>query len=379
MRSALPTTRAIGGLLVLGAAFAADVALAQGDSNRQRRPGDSGRRAPNYPLVFDARDAFHRLGIAVGAGPLRDVERCFWYGSAGHSFQLSRAFVRRHAARGFSVPALCLAMVSGQRSRASGGGPGMRYDPETGRRLGTFVIADVPTLRALRAGTADAQPADRPLFSAEYLMSPPACFKNARPYSDCRFRFDPSTGDELSRERQETYVRIGKRLEELMETAIRLGQACEIGLHGEDRGCANFTTWGAPGSYHPILGPDLLEEARGFRAPAGFRVERLSEGRGLAALALPREFLQISRASLYTVSFDLPFRYGYALYADGLPPAVWLNADGTPQRNPDGTLVVVRSARFLIEMPSDDAIEAALSPESDGSEYSDEEIEEALR
>jgi len=139
------------------------------------------------PIVFGKREELREFGIALpdwGAG--RSIHhlphKCdYYYGDGGYDLSLSNEIVDHFKAKGFSIQSLCMGLLSP-----------FRFDPETGRRLQTYILAD---LQAVRDGTADAG-----TVTEELPMDLPECLKNARLYSDCELNYDPfaSTQKKLS-------------------------------------------------------------------------------------------------------------------------------------------------------------------------------------
>jgi hypothetical protein len=137
------------------------------------------------PAVFGSHAELRKTGIElVGWGPAggRELpEKCGgrYGGDGAYNFSFSRDFVAKFKKRGFTNLSLCMAMESE-----------IKYDPETGARLPTFVLADIPAVRRglVEAGTA----------TDEIPFTVPDCFKNARPLHDCKLNFDMKSGRRLT-------------------------------------------------------------------------------------------------------------------------------------------------------------------------------------
>jgi hypothetical protein len=87
---------------------------------------------------------------------------CFSYGDGGVSLSVSKHFRDRYDQIGMRFETLCLVMRSGV----------VRYDPETGKRLATYVAGEVDVLSGRRplSGAGD--------ITEELLLEVPQCFKN---------------------------------------------------------------------------------------------------------------------------------------------------------------------------------------------------------
>lgn|SRR5262249_37851979 len=142
--------------------------------------------AQSNPLVFDSHAKLRKIGVELeGWGPNGGQElpeKCgaHFGGDGMYDFTFSRQFVDKFRKRGFTNLSLCMAMASG-----------IKYHPETGARLRTFILADVRAIRRrqIEAGTA----------TDEIPIDVPDCFRNAQPLADCKLNFDMTTGDRLTR------------------------------------------------------------------------------------------------------------------------------------------------------------------------------------
>jgi hypothetical protein len=83
-----------------------------------------------------------------------------------------------YKSQGFSRRSACLALISG-----------IRFNPEDGKHLATYILVDRKLLKPK-----DNEPS---ALSAELPMSLPSCFKNGTPYADCAWNYDPLTGKKL--------------------------------------------------------------------------------------------------------------------------------------------------------------------------------------
>ena len=83
----------------------------------------------------------------------------------------------------------------------------IRFDPETGRRLATYVV--IYDLKELRK-----HPDDVGNPSPELPLAIPSCFARALPYSDCTWNFDAFTGKRLSATLTRRFKAFGRKLED---------------------------------------------------------------------------------------------------------------------------------------------------------------------
>ena len=158
--------------------------------------GDNGP----FPIIFENPRDMVSTGIVVPWGfnddapPPKLDHECFYYGDGGYSMSLSRELVQAYTARGYNLDQLCLVLRS----------PDLKYDPETGKRLPTFIVVDPKALeQAQKMGFFEGFEA-----TEELPLHAPDCFSKSRmsPASSavasldiaCDIRFDPWTGIELS-------------------------------------------------------------------------------------------------------------------------------------------------------------------------------------
>jgi hypothetical protein len=114
--------------------------------------------------VFGENRALAKLGIQmhsyVGGEELPAFRnKCHYFGDGGFLMSLSDEFAAPYLARGFSVPSMCMAMYGG-----------IRFDPTTGWRLATFMVADVKSIE---------QYGPDPFYmTSELGLELPDCFAN---------------------------------------------------------------------------------------------------------------------------------------------------------------------------------------------------------
>ena len=100
-----------------------------------------------------------------------------------------------------------------------------RFDPETGRRLPTYIYIDKEELaRELREDPDRKDPAfGAGSINQEAPLDLPDCFKNGTPYSDCVFRFGRKTGKALTAAETTTYANLGAALDKWTRAMIATG------------------------------------------------------------------------------------------------------------------------------------------------------------
>jgi len=228
-------------------------------------------KAQDYPILVNSPSQLRDGGLAVSwssqVEPL--ANRCYYYGDGSYLISTSDEFYRRFKSRGFSLQAMCLGLISQTR-----------YDPETGRRLPTYILVDA---KLLKGGNVNGPGA----VSDEMPLDLPDCFKNANPYSDCQFRFGRISGKPLTTDVTDVYRALGATIAEAMQQKIRSIGGKEVFLGGD---------------------ASLI---KGFRSPNGYSI--ISE----ASVKLSSDAEKVSAASVWVSLATLPYGYGYALDADG--------------------------------------------------------------
>lgn len=164
----------------------------------------TGLYGADYPVILTSHDELVKLGI----GYLEFPNKCF--AGINRTISISNELFARFKSRGFTVESMCLGLLSQTR-----------YDPETGRRLPTYIYVDTDQLaRSLRedpAGLgADAVDEEAPLDL-------PDCFKNGTPYIDCVFRFGRLTGKALTPAETATYAKLGAGIDKWANAQIATG------------------------------------------------------------------------------------------------------------------------------------------------------------
>jgi hypothetical protein len=234
-------------------------------------------KAQEFPVVFDSPAKLRQLGIAMSFGkqvpPFKN--KCYYYGDGGYLISTSDEFFSRFKRRGFSIEAMCLGLVSNTH-----------YDPETGRRLPTYILVD---RAALKESTRRGEVPDAGTVTDELPLDLPDCFKNAAPYSDCRFQYGRVTGKTLTAAETDSYKRLGVAIDKVMKLKLRdAAKTQEFYGDGE--------------------GEELI---KGFRHTEGGSVWAEADG------AVPEDLLRYSSATFWVRSTELGRGYGYGLDSDG--------------------------------------------------------------
>ena len=228
-----------------------------------------------YPIVFEDSRTLASLGVTlqthIGEPVPAFSNKCHYYGDGGGLISLSDEFVAPYLARGFSVPSICLAVISA-----------IRFDPETGHPLATFVLADVDSIEKYGF--------DPFSMSGEYGLELPACFANGRPLSDCNFQHDPKTGKLLNAQTRKNIEGLAAATDNVSRDAIASGMF--------DRECADG------GPVFPDCRTDFYPDEPDYEIIKGYRGRE--EPRGLN---WPVAFIDVSD--------EFPAGYGYPIFADG--------------------------------------------------------------
>ena len=210
-----------------------------------------------FPIVFEQEAEMKPIGLLYpDEGELRQhlKHRCYYIGDGGPDIEFDDYFLEHYKRQGFSRRSLCMALMSG-----------IRYNPETGRRLATYI-------RKFSNKDADIYP--------ELPIAVPECFRNGTPYSDCTFRYDLLFGTPLGPDAMRRYREIGERLKAALRNPTRR---------------KNFK---------------YFEDGEGDNSLV----------KGMILIGAAQEGLQvdeISAVSFYDYSDEFPEGFGYALYANG--------------------------------------------------------------
>lgn len=298
-----------------------------------------------YPIVFTRVADLEQLGLSLDWPPPERSESalprtphfkngCYlYYGQdRDHLISVSDAFLDRYKARGFSRESLCLGLISEAR-----------FDPETGRRLPTYVLRDDAELdRHLeRLDPARMSPEDLanyvPAFfktrrsfehaieqlkrrefgnlsddQVSILVPPthhtyelplklPDCFKNGTPMLDCTWTYGLKSGRKLSAQAPRRYREAGEIADRILKAYIASGQ----GRRPYDPADATYQEAVAKRTYLLIDRLVAVPEPE-VKHDQPWIVE-LPVSSDLAEWATP--------VAWYVTSPALPRGYGYALYA----------------------------------------------------------------
>lgn len=217
----------------------------------------------HYPLVFDSPDKLKPLGIVLllGADEAAKAKhyptRCYYYGDGGWDISISNSLLEYYRSLGFSRRSACMALVSG-----------IRFNPETGQRLATYILLNPQEFE-------NGQPNGPDSVSDELPLSLPRCFSRGLPYADCKWKYNPRTGKQLSAAEVAAIKAIGDHVQEFLED--------------------------------PTVRHDFKYMASD---DSPFTKGMIMVG---AAQHLPEK----TDIAFYDYSAEFPKGYGYALYADG--------------------------------------------------------------
>jgi len=226
-------------------------------------------RADDYPAIFTSAAKLRETGLSNPFGDENNTSlknKCYYYGDGGYTLSLSDEFLARFLRQGFTLQSACLGLISTTH-----------FDPETGRRLATYMVIDKKSVaqRSFDAGAA----------TEELPFELPPCFKNANPYSDCTFRYGRITGKQLTDAQTNAYKQLGAAIDAVMAKAIQ----------------------GIPDKEELLGSGDGEELLKGFRG---------KNGDSLPA-DIDEPLRQYSSFSIWVRSSKFPRGYGYALDADG--------------------------------------------------------------
>ena len=162
MSSVFKTTKIIAAVVCLLAT--ASGARAQATA---RQPGTA--PAVRYPIVFKQAEQVRALGLSVESGDRALKNKCYAYGEGSYRLSVSDERLAAAKAKGFSLESLCMGLVSEAR-----------FNPETGKRLPTYIYFDATGLRAELSTIRD----DDPPAIRKYKGRDPATF-SAKELAEC--------------------------------------------------------------------------------------------------------------------------------------------------------------------------------------------------
>lgn len=258
-----------------------------------------------YPILLTSPRQLHDIGLAVEVHhEERETyapafpNRCYNYGR-GHTVFLmsfSDSFFERWRKQGFTKESLCLALVSLAR-----------FDPETGKRLPTFVIRDdegladvlkLPELAGRKLSRAELDEIRERfgLVTDELPLAVPPCFRNGTPYIDCNWRFGLTTGVPVRTQTALRWREFGKAWDRRITAALKNGRIATRPPEGKT--------------------PELA--AAGYLDIAGYwAMQPIYEGEPESDQLTEAMWRDWSQMTWTVVSPNLPSGYGYALNATG--------------------------------------------------------------
>jgi hypothetical protein len=271
---------------------------------------DGGLAQPiRFPIVVTSAE-LAQFGLSVLKGESSksppSFHLCYDYGAGGDLIAVSHERLVRYRDMGFTLNSLCLGLLSETK-----------FDPETGNRLPTFIVAKIDSANTSDSGAADKQnsaSAEKKekvtVVTYEHPIELPICYRRALPFTDCNFDFDRLTGKRLSPAQRKNIHDIGLAIDNAMEKAISQRLVCTWPF------C--FERWPKTGDYwtEGSLAAGGFEPAGCWNpgyVPAFF--ERKLTPRGIPT---PEESeLRALDISCYDISINLPAGYGYTTDADG--------------------------------------------------------------
>jgi hypothetical protein len=249
--------------------------------------------AQQYPLILTY-EPLWEVGISAmsySEGNYPDLPHgCYYYGDGGYTISLSSSFLERFISRGFSRQSACLGLVSQSK-----------YDPETGRRLPTYIIINPVHLKGGKP---------TPQFETEFDVSPhehpldlPNCFRNGNPYTDCQFRFGRMTGKKLTAEETNIYHQLGEAYDRRAPNFLsktKMTDEKDPLRDGSD--------------FYDVRGGKIVEEFEGNLLRA---FDELFDTGDPEGSGIDEHLLRYSSATFWARSPSFPRGYGYALDAVG--------------------------------------------------------------
>jgi hypothetical protein len=183
-------------------------------------------------LVCNERDKTGRYPILIesaskGSADLRMFgidhsnyfpNQCFYYGDGGYTLSISNDFKARYDRMGMPFENLCFVLRTGL----------MRYDPESGKRLPTYMVGKIDLVARLfrKPEAQDDQPhSDEETLnsgdvSEELPLEVPKCFAGAKhtdrsalDVSSCSFRYHPWSGKLLNPDEAKVFASAGFYIE----------------------------------------------------------------------------------------------------------------------------------------------------------------------
>jgi hypothetical protein len=239
-----------------------------------------------FPIVFTSHDDLAKFGISIVEHP-STLHQCYYYGDGGQLIRVSHERLVRYHTKGFTLNSLCLGLMSETL-----------FDPETGKRLPTFIFASAESLAAGKADSVDA--------TYEHPMELPNCFRRALAYSDCVFNFDRLTGERLPQSKTQAFRELGLAVNKALERAIEQRLVCNWPFCTERRndnlapGSLAAGAYGATGCWNEVYLKYFIETTLATHG-----------------IDVPKTVLEDAALTCFDVSINLPAGYGYTMDADG--------------------------------------------------------------
>lgn len=253
---------------------------------------------PEYPIPLTSPEQLHEIGLSIEVhdelgqnyAPVFP-NRCCVYGtrSAAYMMSFTDAYLARHRKLGFSKESLCLALVSQAK-----------FDPETGKRLPTYVLRDEARLRKIlnrppyngkRQTPQEIEEIAQELIqTAELPLAVPACFRNGTPYLDRNWRFGLTSGAPVRPTTAQQWRTYGQAYDRYILNIIKNGRMKTV----------------APEAISPKLTASGYMTFAVYDAPAAAGIVPQDA-------LLPAEGPRWNRITWDVLSPNLPRGYGYAL------------------------------------------------------------------
>ena len=261
---------------------------------------------PEYPAIFGSAAQLAKLGIMLrGYGHGEEPESlknvCYYYGDGSNFISVSDTFLTHYKARGFSLNSLCLALQSP-----------LAFDPETGKRLPSYQLANLDFLRAADPEMKKtAGMLGEGVLSDELPLAVPDCFKRGLPFHDCKFRFDVQTGKPLS-QTQLKLIAAGRALFDRKMVEVKVNHAFTKECGCKALGQPNYGHFNTRAVCRAEHWPKCVASDPPSSA-------LYAEGANLGQLPVDGSSQVLGRSGIsqIDVSPSLPLGYGYQLYTDG--------------------------------------------------------------
>jgi hypothetical protein len=239
-----------------------------------------------FPIVFTSNDDLAKFGISITANSDM-LHKCYYYGDGGELIRVSHERLLRYREMGFTLNSLCLGLMSSSL-----------FDPETGKRLPTYIVVDPKSLASGKRHDVEA--------TYEHPLELPPCFRRALVYSDCVFNYDRLNGKRLPTAKTDAFRELGVALDNAFQRAIEQRLVCNWPYCTERRtGELNPGSLAAGG-----YGATLCSNE-------GYLKHVVETTFAEHGINVPKTVLEDADLSCFDVSINLPAGYGYTMDADG--------------------------------------------------------------